>query len=129
MGHSRKQHSASTSHPNSSRAVDGLEAGRTVARRMQRRRRRRDRVMAGFVAIVAIAALSATAWLGYQFYTEQQTDDLLDTEQVRLDRPERTGDDLRDAITELDGQPRWNGPGNPTFGVGDADDAVVTTIP
>lgn len=113
-------------HPLASRAVVGLDAGRRTARRTQRWRRWRDRAVSLAVAGLVLAVVGAAAWYGYEFYQEQQDEDLLENEQNRVvTGGDGTGNDLRNAIDELERSPHWNGPGNPAFGVGDA--PVATT--
>ncbi|MDW3215084.1 MAG: hypothetical protein R8G01_13860 [Ilumatobacteraceae bacterium] len=104
-------------------AVFGLEAGREHARRRQRRSQFKDKVFGAAGAIVAMAVVASVAYVGYTIYTEQQASDRLETEQrqAELDR-QGSGNDLRDAIDELENSPAWNGPGNPTFGVGERPD-------
>lgn len=102
-----------------SRSVVGLEAGREVSRKQQRRRRRRDRIATSLMALIAIGAAAGAGWFGYQFFTENQATERIESDQRRaeLDR-EGSGDDLKRAIEELEETPAWNGPGNPAFGVG-----------
>ena len=114
-------------------AVFGLEGGRAVARRRQRRRHLKDKSISAAGAIIVVAVVAAAAYVGYTFYEEQQAGDRLEIEQrqAELDR-QRSGDDLHDAIDELEVSPAWNGPGNPTFGVGervDVDERVIVTEP
>ncbi len=109
-------------HPLAAPSVIGLEAGRTAARRNQRRRRLRDSLTSGLGALIAAAAVAVAAYVGYTIYGEQQANERLESEQRRAELDaERSGDNVRDAIDELEEQPRWNGPGNPNFGVGDGD--------
>ncbi len=98
----------------------GLDAGRKVAARQARRKRVKDRIALLVVATFAVGVLGGAAYVGYTIYDEQQDKDAIEREQrqAELER-EGTGDDLRDAIDELEESPAWNGPGNPTFGVGD----------
>jgi uncharacterized membrane protein YebE (DUF533 family) len=103
-------------------AVVGLEGGRELARRRQRRRQLKDKAFGTAGAIVAIAVVAAAAYVGYVIYHEQQASARVETEQrqAELNR-QATGDKLRHAIDELEESPHWNGPGNPTFGVGGGD--------
>ena len=107
-------------HPLGAPSVLGLDAGRDVARRRQRRRRALNTVTSGIGALIGIAVLAAAAYVGYAIYDEQQATDRVEAEQRRAElERERTGDDVINAIDELEESPKWNGPGNPTFGVGD----------
>ena len=110
-------------------AVIGLEHGREHARRGQRRRRVKDKIFGAAGAIVAVAVVAAAAYIGYTIYEEQQASDKLETEQrqAELER-QGTGNDLRDAIDELEESPAWNGPGNPAFGIGDRPDEQIEII-
>lgn len=112
--------------PLSPSAVVGLEGGREVARRRQRRRHLKDKSIGAAGAIIAVAVVAAAAYVGFTIYDEQQASDRLETEQrqTELDRA-RSGDDLRDALDELEESPVWNGPGNPTFGVGERIEVVA----
>lgn len=105
-----------------SRSVVGLDASRDIVRQQQRRRRRRDRIVTSLMALLLVAAAAGAGWFGYQFFTEDQTTERIEVEQRRaaLDR-QGSGDKLRDAIDELEESPAWNGPGNPSFGVGNDD--------
>lgn len=104
-------------------SVIGLEGGRELARREQRRRRLRDSITSGLGALVGVSVLAAAAYVGYSIYDEQQTNDRVEADQRRAElEVERSGDGVIEAIDELEEQPRWNGPGNPSFGVGVRDD-------
>lgn len=100
-------------------AVHGLDAGRSHARQAQRRRRRRNRAVTAIVSFVAAAAVGGAGWFGYSAYVEHGTNEQLETDrrvaEVERQRAGRTTDDI---IDELEQTPAWNGPGNPTFGVG-----------
>jgi hypothetical protein len=89
---------------------------------MHRRKRRRDRVRNALWAIVAVALLGGVAWVGYQFYADFEDDEQRERERIRseLDADVGTGDVLRDAIDELETEPKFNGPGVPGLGVGEA---------
>ena len=121
--------------PLGSRAVAGLDHGRDVARKQQRRRRRRDRITSTITFLLVLGVVGAAAWFGYAFYQEQSTDDLLEDEFERIDEADRTGNDLDDAINQLETEGRWNGPGNPVFGVEEddadagGDEVTVVTAP
>lgn len=100
-------------------AVHGLDAGRSHARKAQRRRHRANRALTTLLTIVVVAALGGVGWFAYTAYVEHDT-----TEQVETDRrvaelrAEQQGRSTDDIIAELEESPAWNGPGNPTFGVG-----------
>ncbi len=108
-------------------AVVGLEGGRELARRHQRRKLFKDKVFGAAGAIVALAVVVSAAYIGYTIYTETQESDRLESEQRQAEL-EREGVTIRDAIDELEETPRWNGPGNPTFGVGDGTDGAEIEI-
>jgi hypothetical protein len=55
--------------------------------------------------------VGAAGYFGYQFFVEEQNNNSVVTEPT----PGRSADEIIDHLEE---QPRWNGPGNPTFGVG-----------
>lgn len=103
------------SHPLASRAVVGLDAGRQAADRDRRRRRVRNRIAVTVSSLVALGVVGGAAWLGYQIYVEEQDREARERE---LRGGERTQMDIDDAIEELETSPKWNGPGNPAFGVG-----------
>jgi hypothetical protein len=63
-------------------------------------------------ALVAIVACGVVGGAGYFAWTEFGRDTEPDTNTGRRLTP-------TEAIEVLEEQPRWNGPGNPTFGVGD----------
>jgi hypothetical protein len=104
----------------SSPGVIGLDAAREAVRKQHRRRRRGNRIITTLVALVVVAAAAGAGWFGYGFFTEEQTGDRIETEQRQAEL-DGQGGTLRDAIDELEDKPAWNGPGNPTFGVGDGD--------
>jgi hypothetical protein len=107
-------------------SVIGLDGGREVARRRSRRRQRKDQLIRAVGAVVALGVVVAAAYVGYTIFDEQQATDRIETEQRQAEfELQGSGNDLRDAIGELEESPRWNGPGNPTFGVGK--DAVDTS--
>lgn len=115
---SRTSREATTDfNPHGKPVVVGLEAGRSRLRSAGRRRRRRDRIVTGVLASVAAAIVTVVGWGGYRFYQENQQQNRLETEQRRAEL-EQPGD-IDEIIVDLVEQPRWNGPGNPTFGVGE----------
>ena len=80
----------------------------------------RDSITSGIVALVVVAVLAVAGYIGYTIYGEQQANDRTESEQRRAELElQRSGDNVLDAIDELEEQPKWNGPGNPSFGVGD----------
>lgn len=101
-------------------AVVGIDAGRKQAEKLHRRRRRKDRVVSSLVAVAALGFVAVGAWAGYTIYEEQREQEVRDREERQAElRNSGSGDDLRDAIDELETTPKWNGPGNETFGIGD----------
>ncbi len=100
-------------------SVHGLEIGRSHARRAQRKHRRRNRIVTSVLTIMFVAAIGSAGWLAYTSYVEHDTNQQLETDrrvaEIERDRIGRTTDDI---INELEQTPAWNGPGNPTFGVG-----------
>jgi len=92
-------------------SVVGLEHGRRHAQRQMRRRRAANRVKHLAMMVVAVAAVGGLAYVGWQVYAEQ--DDAPSVGPTQLTPTE--------AIEKLEKQPKWNGPGNPTFGVGTAE--------
>lgn len=119
-GHSNA--STSGAHPHRPAAVHGLEAGRNLARRDHRRRRRRTRVVRGALTVMLTAALGGAGWFAYTAYVEHDANEQLETDrrvaEIEELRKDRTTDDI---IEQLEQTPAWNGPGNPTFGIGDGD--------
>lgn len=99
-------------------SVTGLQAGRQLARRQQRRRRLLNSITSGFGVAVALAVAVGAAYIGYSIYDEQQASDRREAE---LRRSEFVEPDVREVIEDLEVQPKWNGPGAPSFGVGDGD--------
>ena len=119
--------SSSTQHqpanPLGSPSVVGLEGGRELARRQQRRRRLQHSATVAAGVVVATAVLVVAAFVGFELYQEQQVNDRAESELRRAEIAQRrSGDNVSDAIDELEEQPIWNGPGNPSFGVGDGDE-------
>lgn len=96
--------------------VTGLEPGRERARRQQRRRRLRNSVTSGLGVALTLAVVVAAAYVGYAIYDEQQTTERRESD---LRRAELDDPDVRDVIDDLEVQPKWNGPGTPSFGVGE----------
>jgi len=106
--------------PLGSPSVMGLEVGRELARRHQRRRRIQDSAATWMAVVIGVAVVTATVYVGYSIYDEQQTTDRVEAELRRASTEQQgSGDDVRDAIEQLQDEPVWNGPGNPSFGVGD----------
>ena len=65
------------------------------------------------------ASTVGAAWFGYQVYVEHARADELEHERGVQERARQRADEtIGDVIVELEETPRWNGPGNPTFGVG-----------
>lgn len=91
-------------------SVAGLEHGRKAARRQAARRRRKNRIVSGVMFVTVAGAAGAAGWFGYQFYLDQRDEQSYDT------GPERQRS-TEEVIEILEEQPRWNGPGNPNFGV------------
>jgi uncharacterized membrane protein YebE (DUF533 family) len=104
-------------------AVVGLEAGREVARRHQRRRQMKDRIFGTAGAIVALGVVASAAYIGYTIYHETQENERLEIEQRQAEL-DRDGATILDAIDELEETPHWNGPGNPAFGIGGERDEI-----
>jgi len=100
-------------------SVHGLEAGRSHARKAQRRRRRRNLVVTTLLSVVAAAAIGGAGWFAYSAYVEHDTQEQreIDRRVAEIER-QRAGRTTNDIIEELEQTPAWNGPGNPTFGVG-----------
>lgn len=96
---------------NTSVAPDGLDAARQHARRQSKRRRRSGAIKNGLVGIILLGVLAAAGYVGWEAYQDSR-------EQTEIDG-QFTPLTPNDAIDRLEDQPRWNGPGNPTFGVGD----------
>ena len=109
-------------------AVIGLEGGRELARRHQRRKQLKDKVFGVAGAIIALAVVASAAYIGYTVYDETQAKEKLESEQRQAEL-DGEGTTIREAIDELEETPRWNGPGNPTFGVGDGDEEIEVIAP
>ena len=100
-------------------AVHGLDLGREHARRLQRRRRRRDRVVNMTMMAVLAGIAAGGAWFGYSVYTDHRTNEQVETDRrVAEFQRQQANQTIDDVIVELEESPAWNGPGNPTFGVG-----------
>jgi hypothetical protein len=113
------------SNPNLPTAVYGLEAGHRRAQRSQRRRRRSNGIITFVLAVMAVAAVGAAGWFGYLTYVDHSdTEEVERNERVAEFERQRAGEGIADVIEDLEDSPRWNGPGNPTFGVGDEADPV-----
>ncbi len=116
----RSNVSAPGAHLSRQAGVYGLEAGRDLARRGQRSRRRRNRVVRSLLTVVVIGFVGGAGWFGYTAYVEHDTNEQVENDrrvaEIEQQRIGRTTDDL---IEQLEQTPAWNGPGNPTFGVGD----------
>lgn len=109
-----------STHPLASQAVYGLAGGRSAARRTHRWRRLRNRVSSFVMMVVLAAAVGGGAWVGYSMYEAHQANEDLEREQKHAEfLREHSGEDVGDVIDDLNVRPKWNGPGNPTFGVGD----------
>lgn len=89
--------------------VIGLDEGRRRAQRQHRRRRSANRIKHTLMYLVAFGAVGGLAYVGWSVYAEQ-ADDTPGNGPTRL-TPDQ-------AIERLENQPKWNGPGNPNFGVG-----------
>jgi hypothetical protein len=114
--HSSRQQQAVN--PLAAPSVDGLQAGREAARRDQRRRRHRDSITSGLGVLLLVGVVTGAAYVGYTIFVEQEENERVESELRRSElQQERSGNNVLDAIDELEDQPKWNGPGNPSFGV------------
>ena len=104
-------------------AVEGLAAGRKVAQHRHRRRRLRTAISRTIGLAVVMGAVGGAGYVGYEVWLAEDGWDT-DGEQRQVSEEE-----LRGVIDDLEDNPRWNGPGNPTFGVGDAPEAELLTTP
>jgi hypothetical protein len=72
------------------------------------------------LTVTLMAAVTGAGWFAYAAYVEHDTNEQLETDrrvaEIEEQRKDRTTDDI---IEQLEQTPAWNGPGNPTFGVGD----------
>lgn len=119
MGAGRSHQTSAHSNAHRQPAVHGLDAGRSHARKAQRRRQRSNRVVTSFLTIIVIAAAAGGGWFAYSAYVEHDTNEQLETDRrVAEIEQERQGRTTQDIIEQLEDQPSWNGPGNPNFGVG-----------
>lgn len=92
--------------------VIGLDAGREHAQSRFRSRQRVNRLKILVVCLVGLGVLSAAGYVGWEVYEDERA------KQDQLQRENRSSLSPRQAIDVLEDQPRWNGPGNPNFGVG-----------
>lgn len=103
-------------------AVVGLDAGRDHARVLQRRRRRRDRVRNVLYVLLGLAVLGGVGYGAFIAYGDFEDDEEQERQEIRAELDANrvsTGDNVRDALDELEQQPQFNGPGVPALGVGD----------
>jgi hypothetical protein len=93
-------------------SVDGLDPGRKLARKQSARRRRKTAISRAVSFAIAAGAVGGAGYYGWQFYHEEQ----------RKEAEVQPAPDLtpQEAIDKLETLQPWNGPGNPTFGVGEA---------
>ena len=119
MGVGRSQRNSAQSNARLQPSVHGLDAGRAHARKAQRKRHRANRTATSLLTVIAIAAVGGAGWFAYSAYIDHDSSQQLETDrrvaELEQDRQGRTTDDI---IEQLGETPRWNGPGNPTFGVG-----------
>lgn len=94
-------------------AVVGLDAGRQRAQRRHRRRRAISKIWTVIGVTLVVGIVAGAGYIGYEVW--------LTEEGWNTDGNERryTDDELLDLTHDLSNQPAWNGPGNPTFGVGE----------
>jgi hypothetical protein len=93
-------------------SVHGLEHGRKHAHRRAARRRVTNTIVSGAMFIVAAGVVGGAGYYLWQFYVDEQG---RNADQGPVVDQRTTGEIIQD----LEDNPRWNGPGNPTFGVGD----------
>lgn len=106
-------------------AVHGLDIGRHHARQAQRRQRLRHRILTTTLTLLALSAVAAAGWFAYSAYVDHDTNEQRETDRrVAEIEQERSGRTTEDIINELEETPAWNGPGNPTFGVGNGTDTA-----
>jgi hypothetical protein len=72
----------------------------------------KNRAISAMIFAMLVGGVSVAAYTGWRFYDQDQ--DRITT----VDLPAVNADPNL-LIDQLEGQPRWNGPGTPTFGVGD----------
>lgn len=84
------------------------------AHRHQRRKRAKTTIARFVTFAIALAALGGVGYVAYQVWLGEEgwsTDG----------NPQQyTDEEFENLIDELEREPVWNGPGNPTFGVGEA---------
>jgi hypothetical protein len=118
----RSKHKESAGNVNLQPSVYGLDLGRDVARRSQRKRRRRNRIVRSMSTVVILATIGGAGWFAYTSYVEHDNNEQIENDrrvaEVRRRQAGRTTDDIIDLLEDT---PAWNGPGNPTFGVGSDD--------
>ncbi|MAT04653.1 MAG: hypothetical protein CL424_06390 [Acidimicrobiaceae bacterium] len=93
-------------------SVIGLEHGRKRAAQQARRKNRSNTMKTGVLAVLAAGSVGLAAYVGYDYYQSEMESDSNGVTFQEVDPNE--------AIEILENQPRWNGPGNPAFGVGEA---------
>ena len=98
--------------PGHSNAVHGLEHGRAHARRRSSRRRMKNTITSSVMFVIAAGVVGGAGYYLWEFYVDEQERNA-PTGPVVV---ERSTDEVIEILEE---QPRWNGPGNPNFGVGD----------
>lgn len=75
--------------------------------------------MATVLTIMLLSAAGGAGWFAYTAYVEHDNNEQVETDRrVAEIQQERIGRTTGDIINELEQTPSWNGPGNPTFGVG-----------
>lgn len=116
-----KRRATTMTEPATGPGAIGLDLGREAARRAQRRKRRHDRIITLLLTTVAAGLLGVAGWFGYQTYLDhqEQNDRERDRRVAEIER-QRADEEVTDVIRDLEGSPKWNGPGNPSFGVGEA---------
>ena len=119
MGVGRSKQTSAQSNTRLQPSVHGLDAGRAHARKVQRRRHRANRAATSLLTIMAIVAVGGAGWFAYSAYIDHDSTQQLETDRrVAELEQERQGRTTGDIIGQLEETPAWNGPGNPTFGVG-----------
>lgn len=96
-------------------SVIGLEHGRLHAAKQSKRRSRSNAIKTGTLAVLAAGSLGLAGYAFYGYYESEQ-------QREADERPAPSDMDEREAIEILENQPRWNGPGNATFGIGGGSD-------
>jgi hypothetical protein len=92
--------------------VYGLDGGRQRAKRRSARRRVKNTLMSSVMFLVLTAAVGAAGYYGLQYFRDEQAKETPSGSTLFTG----TTDEI---IGHLEAQPHWNGPGNPTFGVGE----------